>query len=732
MIKLNPDVASVTGFRAAGVHAGLKKDGALDFALIASDSDCAAAGVFTRNKVKAAPVLLGMEVLESNSQAIRAVAVNTISANACTGAEGLANARAMAEMVAGRLDVAPEQVLVMSTGVIGTHLPMDKIQHGADIAADALGNHWRDAAAAMMTTDTRPKFASVTVESPQGTYSLAGVVKGAGMIAPNMATMLSVIVTDAGLAPSDAQRALTAATQRSYNRIVVDGDTSTNDTVYLLCNGRSGVEIADDDGLSHFQAALNQLAQHLAQAVVRDGEGVTKFVTLNIINAESEAAAERIGQTIGASVLTKSAFYGSDANWGRIVAAAGRAEAPFDPDRSSLWVDSRGDHVDVRARSLDLPQRNTDRLSGRRCGGDHVGALDMLHAGLRHGTGQRHHLDLRYQPRLYQYQRRLSLIILRVPMPAVLVLEDGSVFPGDGFGAEGLHTGEIVFNTSMTGYQEILTDPSYYQQIVTMTVPHVGNTGINQEDLESSRVWVSGFVVRALSPIVSNWRNRGDLGSYLRDHGIIGISGVATRALARHIREQGVMRAAIAHGEPAEDIAALIKTAREAMDMSGANLVDHVTTREAYDWTASSDPRWYGQHLGLRTEPLVIAYDYGIKHNILRMLTDRGLRVKVVPARIRRRAKSWLCIRPACSSATDLAIRPRSITPSNTLAAYWATCRYSASVWAIRFWRWHWAGAPKRCDSDIAAETSRSRIWRRARWRSPRTIMASRFRPIAI
>ena len=252
MIKLNPDVASVTGFRAAGVHAGLKKDGALDFALIASDSDCAAAGVFTRNKVRAAPVLLGMEVLESNSQAIRAVAVNTISANACTGAEGLANARAMAEMVAGRLDVAPEQVLVMSTGVIGTHLPMDKIHCGAELAADALGNHWRDAAAAMMTTDTRPKFASVTVESPQGTYSLAGVVKGAGMIAPNMATMLSVIVTDAGLAPSDAQRALTAATQRSYNRIVVDGDTSTNDTVYLLCNGRSGVEIADDDGLSLF------------------------------------------------------------------------------------------------------------------------------------------------------------------------------------------------------------------------------------------------------------------------------------------------------------------------------------------------------------------------------------------------------------------------------------------------------------------------------------------------
>ena len=217
-------------------------------------------------------------------------------------------------------------------------------------------------------------------------------------------------------------------------------------------------------------------------------------------------------------------------------------------------------------------------------------------------------------------------------MPAVLVLEDGSVFPGDGFGAEGYQTGEIVFNTSMTGYQEILTDPSYYQQIVTMTVPHVGNTGINLEDLESSRVWVSGFVVRALSPIVSNWRNRGDLGSFLQDQGIIGISGVATRALVRHIREKGVMRATIAHGDAARDTTALITTAREALDMSGANLVDHVTTAEAYDWTASSDPQWYGSRAQSHTAPLIIAYDYGIKHNILRMLTDRGLRLKVVPA----------------------------------------------------------------------------------------------------
>ena len=216
--------------------------------------------------------------------------------------------------------------------------------------------------------------------------------------------------------------------------------------------------------------------------------------------------------------------------------------------------------------------------------------------------------------------------------PAVLVLEDGRVFQGKGFGAEGIDTGELVFNTSMTGYQEILTDPSYYRQMVTMTVPHVGNTGINLEDIESSRVWVSGFVVRSLSPIVSNWRNRGDLDSYLAAQGVIGISEVATRALVRHIREKGVMRAALAHGDAAQDIPALLNLARESMDMSGANLVDDVTTSEPYNWTEQSDPQWYRSHHYNPDGPLIVAYDYGIKSNILRMLTDRGLRVTVVPA----------------------------------------------------------------------------------------------------
>jgi carbamoyl-phosphate synthase small subunit len=186
----------------------------------------------------------------------------------------------------------------------------------------------------------------------------------------------------------------------------------------------------------------------------------------------------------------------------------------------------------------------------------------------------------------------------------------------------------------MTGYQEILTDPSYYKQIITMTVPHVGNTGVNLEDIESARIWVSGFVVRSLSPIVSNWRNRGNLDSYLKAQSVIGLSEVSTRALVRHIRAKGVMRAVIAHGEAAEDTDNLLKIARESMDMSGANLVDDVTTAEPYNWTEQSDPQWYEDREYDPTAPLIVAYDYGIKNNILRMMTDRGLRVTIVPAQM--------------------------------------------------------------------------------------------------
>lgn len=217
-------------------------------------------------------------------------------------------------------------------------------------------------------------------------------------------------------------------------------------------------------------------------------------------------------------------------------------------------------------------------------------------------------------------------------MRGVLALEDGRIFTGTGFGVQGVQTGEVVFNTSMTGYQEILTDPSYYGQIVTMTVAHVGNTGVNLEDVESDRAWVSGFVVRSLSPVVSSWRERGTLDEYLKAQGVIGLADVATRALVRHIREKGVMRAVIAHGPAAADPQALVEVAQRAPDMAGANLVDSVTCDEPYNWTERSDPQWYRSHRYDPAGPLIVAYDFGIKRNILRMLTDRGLRVTVVPA----------------------------------------------------------------------------------------------------
>ncbi len=230
-------------------------------------------------------------------------------------------------------------------------------------------------------------------------------------------------------------------------------------------------------------------------------------------------------------------------------------------------------------------------------------------------------------------------------MQGLLALEDGRTFSGVGFGVEGVQAGEVVFNTSMTGYQEILTDPSYYKQIVTMTVPHVGNTGVNLEDVESERVWVSGFVVRSLSPVVSNWRESGTLDEYLKAQGIIGLSEVATRSLVRHIRSKGVMRAVVAHGEMANDPAALIEMARSSMDMSGANLVDEVTCSEPYNWNEGSDAQWYQGPPHEMDGPLIVAYDFGIKQNILRMFTDRGLRVTIVPSHMT--AEAVLALKPA-------------------------------------------------------------------------------------
>lgn len=330
-------MVSVSGFSVSGVHAGLKANDALDMAVIFSDRPCVAAGVFTTNLMKAAPVLFDIGQLTSNSDNIRAIVVNTKCANACTGEQGLANARETARLAAKALGIESSQVLVMSTGVIGTHLPMPKIARGIELATAALGQDWDAAARGIMTTDTRPKLASESFDTPNGKVTLTGIAKGAGMIAPNMATLLSAVVTDAVLTAEQAYRLLKQAVEPTFNRIVVDGDMSTNDTLMLLANGASGVSISPNFE-AQFAAALLKVCRELAQAIVRDGEGATKFITLHVKGAVDDAAARQIANAIATSPLVKTAFYGGDANWGRIVAAAGRSGVSFDAASVKLRI----------------------------------------------------------------------------------------------------------------------------------------------------------------------------------------------------------------------------------------------------------------------------------------------------------------------------------------------------------------------------------------------------------
>ena len=325
----------VEGFKTMGLSAGLRKSGRPDFSIVFSDHDCVAAGVFTTNQVKAAPVLVDMERLKNNPTKIRAVVTNTATANACTGEQGLHNAYQTADMAAAALGIEPEQVLVLSTGVIGVQLPMDKIEAGISLVSETLHpNAWSQTANSIMTTDTRPK--AFSIKSKHG-YTITGVAKGSGMIAPNMATMLAIVATDAQIEHTALQTALQTANDQSFNRITVDGDTSTNDTVLLLANGAAGV--APD--LEEFTADLTAVCQELARMIVLDGEGATRFIEINVTGAASTGEAHQVANTIATSPLVKTAFYGGDANWGRILMAAGRAGVQIDQTKLSLWFKMR-------------------------------------------------------------------------------------------------------------------------------------------------------------------------------------------------------------------------------------------------------------------------------------------------------------------------------------------------------------------------------------------------------
>lgn len=342
----NGSVTSPLGFKAVAQAAGLKKDNQLDLALIYSDRDCACAGVFTKNQVVAAPVIVDRQTIKANPAGIRAVVINAKNANACTGIPGLTNARQTQLITANALGLDPQQILIMSTGVIGVQLPLDKLQAGIETAVNKLQqqevNAWKlagqEAAQAIMTTDTRPKHVSLTVDLPEGQVTIGGMAKGAGMIHPNLATMLALITTDAHIAPDLLDALLKTAVNQSFNHISIDGDTSTNDTVLLLANGATGTGVATGKSTERFRDGLITVCQALAQQIVRDGEGATKFVEIQVKGTETNEAAHQIANTIAISPLVKTAFAGSDANWGRLLMAAGRAGIPFNQDVVNLWV----------------------------------------------------------------------------------------------------------------------------------------------------------------------------------------------------------------------------------------------------------------------------------------------------------------------------------------------------------------------------------------------------------
>lgn len=346
--------ALAPGFHAAATACGLKPSGNLDLGLVWSDTPCAAAGVFTTNRVQAAPVHACRETLAAAAGRVRGVLYNSGCANAVTGERGLADARRMRALGAQAIGAAEDEVLVLSTGVIGRFLDMERVARGVSVLASPAGKSSAlDAARAIMTTDTREKLAQAEVELPRGRVTLAGFAKGAGMIHPNMATMLSVITTDARVEPARLDRALRAAVERSFNRISVDGDMSTNDTVLVLANGAAGVAV-DDAGERAFTDGLTTACASLARQIARDGEGATRLVELRITGGATEAQAHRVGDSIACSPLVKTAIHGNDPNWGRILAAAGYSGEPIEPERVRLWFGDGAGAVQLLDRGLPL------------------------------------------------------------------------------------------------------------------------------------------------------------------------------------------------------------------------------------------------------------------------------------------------------------------------------------------------------------------------------------------
>jgi len=330
----------VPGFLFSGISAGIKKDGSRDLGLIYSEVPARVAGLFTTNLVKAAPVLLDMERIKGGL--CQAVIVNSGNANACTGTQGLRDARRVSSVVAKRLGIEERLVFVSSTGVIGTPLPTDRIEAAIPKLMENLSPEgWMQTVEAIMTTDTFPKVEAATCRIKGRQVKLCGMVKGAGMIRPNLATMLSFLVTDANVKAPLLQRVLRKAAEVSYNRITIDGETSTNDTVLLLANGKAGnppLNWMDRDG-EVFQSVLLEVCQNLGKRLVKDGEGATKLIEILIQGTRNKEDAKQAAYAVAHSPLVKTAFFGEDANWGRILCALGHSGVPINPNRIDVFFD---------------------------------------------------------------------------------------------------------------------------------------------------------------------------------------------------------------------------------------------------------------------------------------------------------------------------------------------------------------------------------------------------------
>ncbi len=347
-IMENRSVSCVKGFRAAAVASGLKKNGNLDMGVIVSDVPAAAAAVFTTNQVKAAPVQVDMEHIKNETT--RAFVINSGNANACTGEQGFRDTKEEAARVAAKLGIAPEEVLVYSTGVIGVPMPMDTVRSGIDQCLESLASDGDEVHKAIMTTDTRPKCISVRINLSGKDVDICGIAKGSGMIHPNMATMLAYVVTDCSVTKEILTGIQRSVTDDTFNMVTVDGDTSTNDTATIIANGEAGnetIDSVDTEDYKTFYDAVYFVTEWLSKAIAADGEGASHFMEVYVHGAESKEDARTMARSVASSSLVKAAVRGADANWGRVLCAMGYSGAVFDQNTVDVAFKSDAGSIEV-------------------------------------------------------------------------------------------------------------------------------------------------------------------------------------------------------------------------------------------------------------------------------------------------------------------------------------------------------------------------------------------------